>query len=157
MAKVGKIMLRDVPTLKKEAKIEDAARLLIETGEGCVVVVDGKSPIGIISEADFIKNLDSNIKKIKDPVTKIMTSPVVAMSPSMKLDQALKIIDTKRYAKYPVVENNELVGLVTKKDVINSISDNQRLHRNIQNTILVVFVLFEFFIFILFDYISQYL
>ena len=64
---------------------------------------------------------------------------------------------TKRFRKYPVVKDEELIGLVTKKDIVNAISDNLKLHRNIQNIVLVVFVLFEFFVFVLFRYLSQYL
>ncbi len=66
----------------------------------------------------------------------------------MKIDEALKIIDTRKFRKYPVVENGSLVGLVTKKDVVNTISDNLKFHRNIQNVVLVLFVLFEFFVFV---------
>ena len=157
MARVKKIMLTNVPTLKKEAKIEDAAKLLAQNESGFVVIVENKKPIGIVTELDFVRNAASNGKSLKEPVSKIMTSPVTFMTPSMKLDEALKIIDTKGFRKYPVVENEELIGLVTKKDVVNTISDNLRFHRNIQNVVLVLFVLFEFFVFVLFRYLSQYL
>ena len=157
MARVNKIMLTDVPTLKKEAKIGDAAKLLSRNDVGCVVIVEGKKPIAILTELDFVRNVVSGKNILKEPVSKIMNSPVTSMTPNMKLDEALKIIDTKRFRRYPVVENNELVGLVTKTDVVNAISDNLRFHRNIQNIVLVLFVLFEFFVFVLFKYLSNYL
>ncbi|MBI2101147.1 CBS domain-containing protein [Candidatus Woesearchaeota archaeon] len=157
MAKVSRIMLTNVPTLKKEAKIEDAARLLAQGGSGCVVIVENKAPVGIVTELDFVRNIVSGKKSLKEPVGKIMTSPVTFMAPGMKLDEALKIIDTKKFRKYPVVENSELVGLVTKKDVVNAISDNLRFHRNIQNVVLVLFVLFEFFVFVIYRYLYKYL
>lgn len=157
MARIEKIMLKDVPTLKKEAKIEEAARLLARRESGCVVIVENNKPIGIVTELDFVRNAVSKGNILKEPVIKIMKSPVTSMTPSMKLDEALKVIDTKRFRKYPVVENGELVGLVTKKDIVNAISDNLRLHRNIQNTVLVLFVLFEFFVFVLYRYVQQYL
>lgn len=152
MARVNKIMLADAPTLKKEAKIEDAARLLSKSQSGCVVIVDGNKPIGIVTELDFVRNAVSKGMILKEPVSRIMTSPVTVMAPNMKLDEALKTIDTKRFRRYPVVDNGELVGLVTKKDVVNAISDNLRFHRNIQNTVLILFVLFEFFVFVLSKY-----
>ncbi len=152
MARVNKIMLADAPTLKKEAKIEDAARLLYKSQSGCVVIVDANKPIGIVTELDFVRNAVSKGTILKEPVSRIMTSPVTVMTPNMKLDEALKTIDTKRFRRYPVVDNGELVGLVTKKDVVNAISDNLRFHRNIQNTVLILFVLFEFFVFVLSKY-----
>ena len=157
MARVRKIMLADVPTLEKEAKIGDAARLLAQSQSGCVIVLEDKTPIGIVTELDFVRNAVSKGKSLKEPVSRIMSSPVTFMMPNTKLDEALKVIDTKKFRKYPVVENNELVGLVTKKDIVNAISDNLRFHRNIQNVVLVLFVLFEFFVFVIYRYLHQYL
>ncbi|MBI3027007.1 CBS domain-containing protein [Candidatus Woesearchaeota archaeon] len=157
MARIKNIMSTDVSTLKKEAKIEDAARLLAKGGSGCVVIVDNNKPIGIVTELDFVKNMVSKGSSFKEPISRIMSSPVTFMSRSMKLDEALKIIDTKKFRRYPVVENGELIGLVTKRDMVNAISDNVRLHRNIQNAVLILFVLFEFFIFVVYRYLHPYL
>lgn len=154
MARVRKIMLAGVPTLKKEAKIGEAARLLAQNGSGCVIVVEDKRPIGIITDLDIVRNVISGGKSLKDTVGSVMASPVTSMSPEMKLDEALKTIDTKRFRRYPVVQDGQLVGLVTKKDVVNEISDNLRFHRNIQNIVLVLFVLFEFFVFVFSKYFS---
>ena len=157
MARVKKVMLTNVPTLKKGSKIENAARILAQTDSGCVVIVEDNKPIGIITELDFVRQVVSKGISLKEPVSKIMTSPVTSVMPDMKLDEVLKLIDTKRFRRYPVVENGELVGLVTKKDIVNSISDNLRFHRNIQNVVLILFVLFEFFIFVLYRYVYPYL
>lgn len=157
MAKVNKIMLTNVPTLKKEAKIEEAAKLLAQNQVGCVVIIENNKPIGIVTELDIVRNTVSKGKSLKETVSKIMASPVTLMTPATKLDEALKIIDTKKFRRYPVVENEALVGLVTKKDVVNAISDNLRLHRNIQNIVLILFVLFEFFVFVVYRYLYQYL
>ena len=155
MARVRKIMLADVPTLKKEATIEDAAKLLAQQGSGCVVVTEGKKPVGITTELDIVRNVVSKGKSLKEPVSSIMASPLTIMTTNMKLDEALKIIDTKKFRRYPVIDNGQLVGLVTKRDIINAISDNLRFHRNIQNIVLVLFVLFEFFVFVFSKYLSR--
>ena len=156
MARVRKIMLADAPTLKKEAKIEDAAKLLSKTENGCVVVVEGKKPIGMLTELDIVRNIASGNINFKDSASKIMTSPVTYMTPNMKLDEALKMIDTKRFRKYPVVENGELIGLVTKNDIVHAISDNVKLHRAIQNIVLILFVVFELFVFFLYQPLAAY-
>ena len=150
MARVKKIMLTDVPTLKKSAKVDEAAKLLAKTKSGCVVIVENNEPLGIVTELDFVRNIVSKSVGFNEPVSRIMSSPIVSMTPDTKLDYALKIIDTKNFRKYPVVENKKLVGLVTKKDVVSAISDNLRLHRSIQNIVLIMFVLFELFIFFLY-------
>ena len=157
MARVKNIMITNVPTLKKVAKIGEAAKLLAKTQSGCVLIVENEMPLGIITELDIVRNLTSLSKYLNEPVRKIMSSPVTSVPPSMKLDEALKIIDTKRFRRYPVVENDKLIGLVTKNDIVHSISDNLRFHRNIQNVVLIIFVLFEFFVFVLFINTYQFL
>lgn len=157
MAKVSKIMITNVPTLKKEAKVEDAAKLLAQHNIGCVVIVEGRKPIGIVTELDFLRQFSSKSMSMKDPISKLMTSQVTSMDPDTKIDEALKIIDSKRYRRYPVVANGELLGVVTKKDIVNAVSDNIKLHRRIQDAVLVLFVLFEFFVFAFADYVSKYL
>ena len=157
MVKVRKVMVANVPTLNKEATIEDAARLLVKTENGCIVVVENSQPIGIVTELDFVRHVPTSGKTLKEPVSKIMSSPVTFMSPDTKLDEALKIIDTKRFRKYPVVENGKLAGLVTKNDIVHSISDNMGLHRTIQNIVLIFFVLFELFVFLIYQPLLRYL
>ena len=157
MATVRKVMLADVPTLKKEDKIEEAGKVLAAKEHGCIVVVENQMPIGMITELDFLRHVPSGEKSLREPVSKIMSSPVTFMTPDMKLDEALKIIDTKRFRKYPVVENNKLVGLATKNDIVHAISDNTKLHRAIQNIVLILFVLFELFVFLLYQPLLNYL
>ena len=157
MARVNKIMTTNVPTLGKEATIEEAAKLIAKTQNSCIVIVENKKPIGIVTELDFVRNVISKGRKLSSPISEIMASPLTFMTPSMKLDEALKIVDTKKFRRYPIVENEQLIGLVTKKDVVNAISDNLKLHRNIQNIVLILFVLFEFFVFVLSGYLAKYL
>lgn len=157
MAKVRKVMLTDVPTLKKEDRIEDAARLLTKTENGCLIIVKNGVPIGILTELDVVRHIKSPKKNLKQQVGSIMSSPITFMTPNTKLDEALKMIDTKRFRKYPVVENNRLVGLVTKNDIVLAISDNMKLHRAIQNIVLILFVLFELFVFIIYEPLKQYI
>ena len=141
-------MSTNVLTLKKEAMISDAAQLMSNKLYGCVVVIEGKKPIGIITESDIIRNLVSKKISPKEKVTKIMSSPITTLRNDIKLEKANKIIDTKHFRKYPVVDNENLVGLVTENEIVHATNDNIRFHRNLQNAVLVLFVAFEFFIFI---------
>ena len=155
MAKVRKVMLTDVPTLKKDAIIGEAAKLLVQKGHDCVIVVEGKKPIGIVTELDLVMKINSGKINFKEPVSKIMSSPVTFMTPDMELDEALKIIDTRRFRRYPVVENDKLIGFVTKNNIVHAISDNLKLHRAMQNIILIIFVVFELFVLLLYEPLFQ--
>ena len=157
MAKISKIMIANVPTLKKEANISDAARLMANKPHGCVVIVEDKKPLGIITESDIIKSLISKQISSKEKVSKIMSSPITSMNPNTKLEKANKIIDTKHFKRYPVVENENLIGLVTENDIVQEINDNIKFHRNVQNAVLILFVIFEFLVFVLNEHIFNFL
>jgi len=154
MAKIDKIMDISVPTLKKEANISDAARLIANKPHGCIVIVEGKKPVGIITESDIVRNLVSKKINQKEKVTKIMSSPITSIRPDTKLEKALEIIDTKHFGKYPVIENESLVGVVTENEVVHSINDNIKFHRNLQNAVLIIFIIFEFFNFVFLFYMN---
>ena len=154
MAKIDKIMETSVPTLKKRAKISDAARLIANKPHGCIVIVEGKKPVGIITESDIVRNLVSKKINQKEKVTKIMSSPITSIHPDTKLEKALEIIDAKHFGKYPVIENESLVGVVTENEVVHSINDNIKFHRNLQNAVLIIFIIFEFFNFVFLFYLN---
>jgi len=146
MARIKKIMLTDVPVLTKKSKVSDAAKLMSGKPHGCVVVLDGKKIVGIVTELDIVREVIAKGSGANKSVTSIMSSPVTTMTPRTKMEEAEKIIDTKKYRKYPVVDGNKLVGLVREEDVVNAVSYNMRFHRSLQVVILIIFVLFEFFV-----------
>ena len=154
MAKVKKIMQTDVPVLKKEDKISDAIRLISNKPHGCIVIAEDKKPVGLITETDIIRSVAARKLNPNERVKDIMSSPITAINLNTKLEKASKIIDTKHYRKYPVVENGNLIGLITENDVVHTINDDIRFHRNLQNWVLIIFVAFEFFVFILYKYIA---
>jgi len=154
MAKVRKIMQTDVPVLKKEDKISDAVRLISNKVHGAVVIVEDKKPVGIVTETDIVRSVVSKKLNLNSSVKNIMSFPVYTIHLDTKLEKASKLIDTKHYRKYPVVENENLIGLVTENDVVHSLGDNMRFHRNLQNVVLILFVLFEFIVFIGYRFIA---
>ena len=156
MAKIRKIMKTDVPTLKKEANIGEASKLLAGSAYGCVIILDNDFPVGILTDMDFVRYVYNNNKSHDDKISSVMSSPVSYMDPNMDFNEALRVVDAKKHKKYPVVENSKFIGLVAENDIVAAISDNVSLHRNIQNAVIVIFLLFEFFIFFVYRYIYMY-
>jgi len=146
MARIKKIMLTDVPVLTKKARVSDAAKLMSSKPHGCVVVLDGKKLVGIVTELDIVREVIAKGSGSNKSITSIMSRPVTTITPRTKMEEAEKLIDTKKYRKYPVVEGDKLAGLVREEDVVNAVSYNLRFHRSLQVVTLIIFVLFEFFV-----------
>ena len=157
MARISTIMNANPLTVKKDTTIFEAAKLMANKPHGCVIVIENKNPVGIITDSDLVKNLAYKKINPESKVAQIMSSPVTSIMHNSKLENANKIIDTKGFRKYPVVDKEgNLVGLVNENDVVQAINDNIRFHRNLQNTVLILFVVFEFFVFILYRYLINY-
>lgn len=157
MARISKIMNANPLTIKKEATISEAAKLMANKPHGCIIVTENKKPIGIITESDLVKDIASGKINARSKVSQIMSSSVTSIPHNSKLENANKIIDTKGFRRYPVVDGEgNLVGLMSENDVVQAMNDNIRFHRNLQNTVLVLFVAFEFFVFILYRYLINY-
>lgn len=150
MAKVRDIMKGPVPALKKEATVAHAAKLLLRGPSDFAVITDKDGHLlGVVSLHDFLEHILTK-RKGTTKVMDVMSTPAIALNANLPVDEALKVIDTERLRKYPVVENNKQVGSITDKEIVNSVSKNIKFHRNIQNIVLVLFMVFELFMFIIY-------
>ena len=127
MARVKKIMLTDAPTLKKEAKIKEAAKSLAHSESGCVVIVEDKKAVGIVTETDLVKCLVSKESSLKEPVSKIMTSPVITIPLDTTIYYANDYMNKKNFRRLPIVnENGELIGIITQRDLLNYFTEQRK-------------------------------
>lgn len=82
--------------------------------------------VGMISEKDLLRAVPQRIADIdrrdtdEVPVHEYMSSPVVTISPDAHLEDAAKLMLERRIGGLPVVENGNLVGIVTESDVFRS-------------------------------------
>ncbi len=118
--KIEDVMVGDVITVEAEATVRQAVDLMNENEIGCLIVVDEEEkPVGILTERDLLRRV---LAKRKDPVRikvgRVMSKPLVTGTPHMSLEAATKLMFKKKIKKLPVVENGNLVGLVTLTDMV---------------------------------------
>src|SRR3989338_5270467 len=100
MSTVSSIMHTIVPTLKSDAKVLDAAKFLAEDETGCIIILENEKPVGIVTTLDIIKADVNRTAKLTDSVTVVMSFPLTFMTPKMKMEEALKIVDTTNLRRY---------------------------------------------------------
>ncbi len=135
MIKVRNIMTKEVITILPSSSIIEAANLMVSKSVSSLVVVDKNNPIAIISENDIIKGIVSKTTKVKD----VMNKEFMVISPTTSFSEINKSLRENKAKRFPVVENEKLVGLITETDVIEAIRDFTRFHQIIQEVILTVF------------------
>jgi CBS domain-containing protein len=119
--KFEKMMVKNVVTAKANVTAKRAVEVMNEHEIGCLVVVNGEKPVGIVTERDMLKGI---IHKLKEPektsVTDMTSKPLIAAASKMNAEDTAKFMFERKIKKLPIVENGRLVGLVTLTDLIRS-------------------------------------
>lgn len=118
---VRDVMTKAVKTVKVNGNVKEAVQKMNKFNIGSVVVVDGRRPVGILTERDILRRIveqciDPSIFKVKD----IMSSPVETIDPDINIEDAARLMTKKGIKKLPVVEDDSLVGIVTSMDLMRA-------------------------------------
>lgn len=111
----GDLTIRDVITTRPDASIFEANQIMDEEGINGLPVVQEGLVIGIISRRDIMPIISSDSTR---KVREVMTEKVVTISESTTPEEALDIAYENKVERLPVVKNNQIVGIVTIKDIL---------------------------------------
>ena len=110
--------------------VADAAKKMKERHIGALVVTDGQTVVGIFTERDVLYRV---VADGKDPgstlIEEVMTSPVACCSSDTTLAECRNVMRSKKIRHLPVVDDKNLAGIVSLRDLIDQEIDEQ------QNTI----------------------
>lgn len=103
-----------------------ALGVMAEHDVGSVVVLDGDTIVGILTERDYARKVALVGRTSRDsPVNAIMSPNVVCVTPRHTVDECLALMTERRVRHLPVVENLRLVGLVSIGDLVKATLDEQ--------------------------------
>lgn len=113
---------RDVFTTSSHSTISEVAGVLAEKRIGAAVVMDGSNKVcGIASERDIVREIaKSGSESLDKPIASCMTSKVVSCRENDSVDTLMEKMSQGRFRHLPVIENDQLVGLVSIGDVVKS-------------------------------------
>lgn len=115
---VSDIMKNQVISIDSSMSVADAAKMMSDSGVGCVVVMQKNIPIGILTERDFVTKIAFLTKSSSIPVQNVMSSPLIAISSKKTIKNLADMMKEKKIHKVPVIDGNKLVGIVTATDLI---------------------------------------
>lgn len=111
-----------VVTLSAHASVSEAAAMLSARKIGIIVISeDGKSPDGILSERDIVRELGRRgAGCMSDQLSEVMTTKLITCGLSDQVDDVLQQMTDGRFRHMPVLENGALVGLISIGDVVKA-------------------------------------
>ena len=109
-----------VATVKASETLEAAAQLMSRRGIGCVVVAEhGGKLVGILSERDIVREVAAGgAGRLKAPVADAMTRTIHSCQLDDTIDHLMAVMTARRFRHLPVIEDGEMVGIVSIGDVV---------------------------------------
>jgi len=117
----------NVITARPEQSLQEAARLLAEYNIGALVVLNETGQVvGIISERDIIRKAALQADAFSRPVGQVMTEDVITGLPNDDLVSVMHTMTEKRFRHLPIVEQGELVGIISIGDIVKCQRDQYK-------------------------------
>lgn len=117
---------REVLSIGEDAPILEAVDKLCAAHVGALLVMHGTKPIGILSERDLLTRV---LLERRDPtathVRDVMTRDVIAVNVETSTEEVMRIMTERRCRHLPVIDDDEIVGLVSIGDVVRWMSRTQ--------------------------------
>jgi len=112
------IMTRGVVSADGDADVGEIARLMREQNVGSVVILDADgAPAAMITDRDIALRVLADARPASEPVGDHASRPLVTGEPQMALEEAAALMVQHRIRRLPVVDGDDLVGIVTLDDI----------------------------------------
>ena len=116
----------EVHAVDPRASVYDAVAKMHECRVGALLVMDGPKMVGIISERDYARKIILLGRASKETrVEEIMTPDVISISPRSTLAECMQIATQRSSRHLPVLDNGQVVGLVSLGDLVRELLEQQ--------------------------------
>lgn len=130
------IMTADVVTANADTEVREVAILMRDRNVGSVVVRDLNGiPAGMVTDRDLAIRALADERPPDEPIRAHATRPLVTGEPEMGLEEAAAMMVQHRIRRLPVLDGDELIGIVTLDDIAVRTGDLEVAQRMTQDVI----------------------
>ncbi|MFQ5444897.1 MAG: cyclic nucleotide-binding/CBS domain-containing protein [Nitrospinales bacterium] len=113
-------MCSPILSIDSEKTIREAAKLMLDKGTRSILVKENGEYVGIATKTDFILRvyIDENMDPDLDVVSDVMTKHIESLDLNSSMEEARKFMQKKKIGHLGVTENEKIVGILSKKDLM---------------------------------------
>ena len=116
----------EVFSIRPGDNVHDAMEVMNDKGVGALLVLSDDGVAGILSERDVARKITLTEKSARQtPASEIMTSRVTCVTPGITIQEAMQIMTEQRVRHLPIVDRNQVLGVVSIGDLVKAIIDDQ--------------------------------
>ncbi|HZO96402.1 MAG TPA: CBS domain-containing protein [Gaiellaceae bacterium] len=117
---------RDVLWIDAGAPVFEAVKRMVEANVGSLLVRERGRVVGIVTERDYLRRVALERRdEERTRVREVMTAALVVVTAETPIDECMALMTDRRIRHLPVVEEDEVVGLVSIGDVVKYTSQQQ--------------------------------
>jgi CBS domain-containing protein len=132
--KVQDIMTKNVATVSSNQTVQEAAQIMSQKNIGALPVVENGQVKGMITDRDITLRTSAQGKNpASTPVSEVMTNRVITGTPSMSVPEAANVMAQNQVRRLPIVENNQLQGIVALGDIATDSASDQAAEQALTN------------------------
>lgn len=120
LIKVDDFMSKSIMTTEEETPVANVARTMGEKRIGSVIITSKGKPKGIFTERDLLTTFLAKGKSLSIPAGKACSSPLITTPSGISVHKAAYIMASKHIRRLPITKNNELVGIITARDLVEA-------------------------------------
>lgn len=128
--KVNDILRRkgnQVFSIASDATVFDALKMMAEKNLGGLLVMKADKLVGIFTERDYARKIILVGRASRDtPITEVMTSNVRTVTRDTEINECMKMMTEKTIRHLPVMENEQLIGIISIGDVVKFLIEEQQ-------------------------------
>jgi CBS domain-containing protein len=118
---------QEIFTIEAADSVYDAIKLMADKQIGALIVKENGAIAGIVTERDYARKVVLMDRSSKStPVRDIMSSAVRFVRPDQTTDDCMALMTERRMRHLPVLENDELIGMVSIGDLVKAIIAEQQ-------------------------------
>ncbi len=114
-------------SVSPDTTILQTMKIMSEKKIGNLIVLEDDQIAGIVSERDFVRMIAREGScKLDNPVGDVMTQHVITVDPSQSIEDCMVLMTANRIRHLPVVEKDQIVGVISIGDVIKGVIRSQK-------------------------------
>jgi len=117
----------DIFSISPQATVYEALQIMADKNIGAVLVIEKGKLAGILSERDYARKVILKGKASKETLVRdLMTTNVLYVDPDKNVEDCMFLMITKHIRHLPVMENEQLIGIISINDVVKTIISEQQ-------------------------------